>query len=207
MGERIGFAREVSALKTRIFASIALWLAAVASVAGIAWLAIDTAGHQVTAAPISAPLATLGPNPQTPSATLSPTSRPSSTGPKGAATRAAPKSSPSPSGSRRVRGNTGSTSVTGTYSTRAGRVRVSCRGWRITLDDGYAQPSSGWSVRMLSGGPQKVLVLFESEGQRDLLVVAFCSDGRPQFDQNWIEPGSPPADDDNDHVSSPSPTQ
>lgn len=44
-------------MHTRILGPLALWLAAVASVAAIASLAIDQAGRQVTAEPIAAPLA------------------------------------------------------------------------------------------------------------------------------------------------------
>ena len=49
------------AMKARIAASVMLWMAAVASVAMIAWLAIDAAGHQVTATPVAASLPTTPP--------------------------------------------------------------------------------------------------------------------------------------------------
>jgi hypothetical protein len=196
MSQQIGFAREVSALKTRILASITLWFAAVASVAGIAWLAIDTAGRQVTAVPISAPMATDLTGPPTPSAAQSPSSSATSASPKSSSTRSSPRSRPSRTASKPAK-NSGSAStptwVTGTYSTTAGRLRVSCQAAQITLDGGYAQPAPGWSVRVQSGGPQRVQVLFELRDKQAVLVLAVCADGRPQFDQDRIEAGSPDA--------------
>src|SRR4051812_13065295 len=52
-----------------------IWLAAVVSVAGIAWLAIGTAGKQVTAAPIAAPLPTEFPPSPSATRTTAPTIR------------------------------------------------------------------------------------------------------------------------------------
>jgi hypothetical protein len=196
MGQQIGFAREVSALKTRILASITLWFAAVASIAGIAWLAIDTAGRQVTAVPISAPMATDLTDPPTPSVAQTTSSSATSASPRSSVTGSSPRSRPTRTTSQPAK-TSGSASVptwvTGTYATTAGRLRVSCRAAQITLDGGYAQPAPGWSVRVQSGGPQRVQVLFELRDKQAVLVVAVCADGRPQFDQDRIEAGSPDA--------------
>jgi hypothetical protein len=203
MAQQIGFEREVSALKTRILASITLWLAAVASVAGIAWLAIDTAGHQVTAVSISAPI-----TPDFPDQTTAPAvPSPSSAGPSATAKPSPGRSRPSPRSTRTASGQIKSagsgsgaqptaTAVAGTYSTYGGRIRVSCSGAQITLDGGYAQPAPGWSVRVRFGGPDQVKVLFEFRDKRTLVVVAVCAGGRPQFDQYRVDGGSHPNSDD-----------
>jgi hypothetical protein len=194
-------------VRTRIFASVTLWLAAVVSVAAIAWLAIDAAGRQVTASPVSASVPTrtpvsptLGPSPTSPEATtVSPssaatsspaaaTSSPVSTGVR--PTTAKPTGWPAnPAGGPR---SGPPTVVMGSYSTIGGRLRVTCRGHAITLGGGYAQPASGWSVRVQSTGPWLVQVVFEQNDQQALLVSAVCADGHPQFDTDRIEAGAPP---------------
>jgi hypothetical protein len=70
----------------------------------------------------------------------------------------------------------------------AGRVRAGCRGAVITLDGGYAQPEPGWTVRVSSGGPDEVQVVFEMQDQA-ILVISSCGQGSPQFEQYQIEAG------------------
>ena len=193
-------------MRTRILASVTLWLVAVASVAAIAWLAIDAAGRQVTSVQVAAslPSAGSGTPTQTPSAgsttdgggapaSASPTTipaTPAKTQVKKGAPASTPTSASTSSGAPSV-ARSGPV-VAGSYTTAAGRVRVTCRGRTITLDGGYAQPAPGWSVRVQSGGPMQVQVVFELGDQQALLVVGVCADGRPQFDQDRIEAGSPP---------------
>jgi len=80
--------------------------------------------------------------------------------------------------------------VASTYATEAGRVRVRCDGARITLAGGFAQPATGWAVRVRSGGPDQVRVRFarfDPAGWRTLLVVAVCVDQHPSFEQTWVD--------------------
>jgi hypothetical protein len=188
-------------VRTRVLASITLWLVAVTSIAAIAWLAIDAAGRQVTSSPIAASVITTGPATKRPTAT--PTGRPTTTAAR-PSTRPAAKittapadgtTNAEPSGTpEHPKHHLGTTpaAVAGTYSTVGGRVRVVCRGPAITLDGGYAQPASGWSIRVATGGPLQVQVVFELDDDQALLVSALCIDGKPQFDQHRIEAGSPP---------------
>ncbi len=179
-------------MRTRILASVTLWLVAVASIAAIAWLAIDAAGRQVTAGPVSASLASTAGGSKHADSTggrASSAGRPASTS-RASTPRtsrpATPSAPASPTGRAR-------NPVPGTYATAGGRIGVICRGRSVTLDGGYAQPASGWSVRVASGGPQQVQVVFELNDDQALLVLADCAaDGRPQFDQDRIEAGSPP---------------
>jgi hypothetical protein len=198
MDQRIGFAREVSALKTRILASIGIWLAAVVTVAGIAWLAINTAGRQVTAAPISAPIGTRLPATPSGSALLSPVPSATPTVPKSTSTRSSPPIRPTRTATAKPKNTTGSdptwtgpATITGMFSTTAGRVKVNCTGRQISLAGGYAQPAPGWSVRVQSDGPRQVQVLFQIHNQQAVVVFAHCSGGRPQFDQDRIGGGAP----------------
>jgi hypothetical protein len=189
-------------VRTRILASVTLWLFAVTSIAAIAWLAIDAAGRQVTSSPIAASLpgqtATSGHSTGTSSATGKPTPT-SSTRPTRAAVKvttrpaaAKSKQAPSPTPSHPSARPGPPAAVADTYSTSGGRVRVVCYGVMVTLNGGYAQPAPGWSVRVASGGPVQVQVVFELADDQALLVLATCANGRPQFDQNRIEAGSPP---------------
>ena len=172
----------------RILLVLLGWLAAVLSVAVIASIAIDTAGRQVIAAPIAAPIAALPTatattptrvlevGPRTPEVNL--TARPNSTR---SASSARPESHPNaadPPSERTAE------PVVGTYSTLAGRVRVSCAGSRITLAGGYVQPGSGWAASVVEAGPHRVRVRFEQNHRRDLVLVAVCADGRPWFEQS-----------------------
>jgi hypothetical protein len=164
-------------------ASFFIWLLAVVSVAGIAWLAIGTAGRQVTADPISAPVPTEFP----PTPEASGTTRPAATRTRSTTSPARPSprgSTHAPSTGRvahRASPRPRSTPVTSTYSTAAGRLRVRCEGRWITLDGGYAQPAPGWGVTVQSGGPDRIQVTFASDQTPPLSVVAVCGQGRPRF--------------------------
>jgi hypothetical protein len=167
-----------------------LWLAAVTSVAGIARLAIDTAGRQVTSTPIAAPLPSEIPVepsefPSASSAKLVPTNtathRPAQTNRPKTLRGLASQSVVSPEHTV--------TAVASTYTTMAGRVRAGCEGDKISLDGGYAQPAPGWAIRVASGGPRRVQVIFYVPPEWGLLVIAGCLDGRPRFDQRRIGRG------------------
>jgi hypothetical protein len=193
-------------LRSRVLASVTLWLAAVASIAGITWIAIDAAGRQVTSSSVADVFPTEIPSPGTGSAAsphragASPRSsapgsaHPSSTGAnqnpipgQSSAVPSASSTATTGDGSRVV----SSVAISGTYSTAGGRVRVSCRGSVISLAGGYAQPAPGWSVRVAAAGSDQVQVVFDLGDQQALLVIAACVNGQPQFDQNRIEAGSP----------------
>jgi len=201
-------------MRVRVVASVTLWLAAVTSIAAIAWLAIDAAGRQVTA---SSNLASLSAARSAAAASGAASSGPGSSGAAGSSGSADPTSgasgsaSPSPDPAATAPDDTapndpkqktsvvkttvdpGDSAVSGIYSTTGGRIRVECQGSRITLDGGYAQPATGWSVRVQSGGPHEVEVIFDLRDQQALLVTSSCSNGRPHFDQDRIEAGSPQA--------------
>ena len=179
------------ALRTRFLAVLVGWLVAVASVAAIASFAINTAGRQVTAGPVSAPRPL----------SLAPTTAPAITQKTTETSTSRPRPKHKPKVSRQAepieeKTHTGgvakSTTATpaplsSTYSTIGGRVRVGCSGRRITLDGGYVQPESGWAVTVQSSGPDVVQVLFTQEGRRSLKVVAICLEGRPRFGQSRLQ--------------------
>ena len=136
-----------------------LWLLAVASVALIAWIAIDTAGRQVTALAVTAPL-------------------PSPSG-SGSSTGAAVPPSPVRSAGTSAISAQQSPSHLGIINTDGGRVRAQCTKQGPTLDGGYARPESGWTVRVLTRDT-RLWVEFGSE-QRAISVLTQCANGRPQF--------------------------
>ena len=183
-------------MKARVLASVTLWLAAVASIAGIAWFAIDAAGRQVTSSPIAAAFPTEIPLTSSATPLASPTSRPSSTKLDGASTGTPKPTTSLPVGTRSSAAAGTALAISGAYSTVGGRLRVVCKGTGVTLDGGYAQPTSGWSVQVETAGPAEVQVLFELDDVQALLVTAACSNGHPRFDQDRIEGGdtgaSPP---------------
>jgi hypothetical protein len=180
---------EVLQVKGRVLASIVVWLAAVASVAGIASVAIDTAGRQVTSGAPNQVLPTDFPPTSDAAAdpTLSPSADPTSTA------TSTPSHSPQHSTSKPHKTSDGGSSqsstqpVTSTYATLAGRVRASCKGVDITLEHGFAQPAPGWSMDMDSDGPDQIQVVFETRSHA-LLVVARCVNSSPQFQQIWTKP-------------------
>lgn len=191
-------------MKARIGAGFMIWLAAVVSVAGIAWLAIGTAGKQVTADPIAAPLPTEFPPSPSPTRTAGPTRTtpikddvsPTSTRVGSSPVRSTdPVATTSPGrpdrSGRAERPNIRVTPVTSTYNTAAGRLRVRCEGREITLDGGYAQPAPGWAVSVQSGGPDSIQVTFDTDKTPPLTVVAECGNGRPRF-REALAPASAP---------------
>jgi hypothetical protein len=187
--------------RTRVLGGFVLWMAAVASVAAIAWLAIDTAGRQVTSSPVAARLPTL--ISALPDAVESSTGSPSATASPQVTATGLPtdrvRSSPRTSTAIRTRshrsaagnGRGNGDSHSGIYPTVGGRIRVNCEGHSITLDGGYAQPAPGWVVNVLSSGPDQVQVVFALPGRQALLVTAACPDGHPQFATEQLQ-GSPP---------------
>jgi hypothetical protein len=181
----------VIAVRTRFLAVLVGWLFAVVSVAAIASFAINTAGRQVTAGPISAPrpllLATSAPVITTKTPTVSPTSRPkpkikTKTVRPSAAAKKKIKTASVPTTTKAAQ-----ESIASTYFTIAGRVRVVCTDSRITLAGGYVQPNPGWAVTVQNSGPVRVQVLFGQQYRRSLKVVAICLDGRPRFGQSRVQ--------------------
>ena len=76
------------------------------------------------------------------------------------------------------------------YSLRAGRIRAGCLDGRIGLQGGYAQPASGWSVRVLrSTTPTDLRVLFSSTARPTdgVIVHGYCR-GAPVFEQHRVDP-------------------
>ena len=192
-------------MRIRFLGALLVWLGAVVVVAVVASFAINAAGRQVIADPIApslvgAPLATTASD-EIRTVPPSPTSSP----------RSAPSKSPAKSTRlrRSVTPTTGSSepaitqehtrvAVESTYSTDAGRVRVRCDGSRVTLNGGYAQPATGWSVRIRDAGPDQVRVRFARDGEPSLVVVAICVDERPMFDQFRLDRNRDSGDRDRD---------
>lgn len=187
-------------MKKRILGSLSLWLAAVISVATLASLAIDTAGRQVTAGRITAPLPrdlaamttrpTLPPTPST--STIDPPKPAVNSHTKRSAVRSSAARPPARPSERPVeRSSAPSTKslrrpVTSTYSSSGGRIKVACQGERVTLDGGFAQPAPEWAVKVLDRGPDSVVVGFGS-GRVGIVVVAVCVQGSPRFSKKTIE--------------------
>jgi hypothetical protein len=176
-------------VKGRIAASLGVWLLAVAFVASIAWLAIDTAGQQVTSAQAAVPLPTDG---QTPTATATPA---------GVATKVAKRKKPArhrPAPTTTTvpvlttaPATPGATPVSSTYSSNVGRVRVVCTGTQITLNGGYAQPASGWSLRVVTQQQSRIVIAFYASGHQTLMLAADCVQGQPRFYLHKDAPRTP----------------
>ena len=166
-------------MKRQVLGPLLLWVAAVTVVAAIASLAIGTAGRQVTAGPVAAPLIRdLAPASFQATPTVSPTPRPRPRPNRSPERRPKPAPRPAPSPSA-----TPAVPVTSTFTTMGGRLRVRCNEALIALKGGYAQPAAGWRVIVRESGPDEVRVVFDSGGRFGLQVVATCVDGGPRFDR------------------------
>ncbi len=175
-------------MKRRIAASFLVWLAAVAFVASIAWLAIDTAGRQVTSAQAAAPLPTDG---QTPTRTPSAESTMKAVVKhKKAATHPATPSATTTT-TRPAPPPVTASPVSSTYASNVGRVRVVCTGATISLQGGYAQPASGWALRIQEQSSNRIVISFYSPGHMSLTLAADCSQGQPRFYAHKVNPRSP----------------
>lgn len=178
------------ALRTRILGTLLVWLSAVITVATIAWFAINAAGRQVIAEPGALPLsgkrvAVTG------DGEINNVPKSTDEAMKKSSSKSGVKSVQSPaiaaSGKGAITQENGPASVVSTYSTIAGRVRVRCDGERIGLTGGYAQPDSGWAVKVEDDGPDQVWVRFDRQDRPSVLVMASCADGRPEFDQTRFD--------------------
>lgn len=190
----------------RFLAGMVLWLAAVVTVAGLAWFAIDSAGRQVTTLPLAETgtgqpdgssttddtTIDLGtPPPDTGSAgatgtpspdgsaspTASPTDRPSS--------RPAPKKTRHPARTTRPHQPRPTTTtsrpaqpVSGSRTTRGGRLKATCRG--ATLDDYQAVPHDDWSASVQRKGSGVAEAKF-TQDKDEVDVEVSCGTGRPVF--------------------------
>ena len=153
----------MAVMKRWMWAGAALWLAIVGIGAGLAWIAIDGAGRQVTA---SEPL-----TPDRTSAASTPTTGlPSATPtePASGPTPTTATSQPAPTDRPRFR----------TWTGAAGSVTVSCTGLRAQLKG--ATPADGWRVERTESGAE-VRVRFE-RNEVETRVEARCSPSGPVFE-------------------------
>lgn len=178
-----------------IWGGVALWVAVVLIGSGLAWIAIDRAGQQVsssvqsgpsgpsvpdaaapvsgtgstarpTGAPTATPTATVSSRPTT-SATARPGNSPTRT-PSESTPSAAPDR-PTPAADRpRVR----------TWTGAAGSLTVSCTGLRGEYIS--ASPADGWRVERRDSG-SRIRVTFE-RNESEVEVEARCASSGPVFD-------------------------
>lgn len=139
----------------------ALWLLVVTVGAGVAWIAIDRAGQQIS---------TSGPSLSTPSPAPTDTTRvpatPRSSQPP--STASSPTAPTSPTPARAVR----------TWSGQPGSLTVACVGTTGRLVS--ATPADGWRVDH-GGSDSRVEVTFES-GAKEVEVRATCATTKPVFE-------------------------
>ena len=160
----------------------ALWVVVVLAGSGVAWVAIDQAGQQVTVVgPSIVPSVraqTIAPVPRTShtpkptrQATLTPTPAPASSSPARPTVRPtarpAPTKASTPASRTRVR----------SWNGAAGTVTVSCTGTDLRLIG--ATPADGWRVERETTRSE-ITVKFEQES-REVHVQAHCSQGTPVF--------------------------
>lgn len=160
----------------RLVAGVTVWVAAVATVAGLAWFAIDSAGRQVTALSASAdsPLPGVSdeelgvgtPTGSDPEQSEEPTAEPSPTPEPGGGD---PDESGKPT-------RESARTVYGSRSTSGGRVSVSCTGTRIRFN---VVPVNGWRADV-DPGSSRVDARFRSS-TREIEVLAACASGAPRF--------------------------
>ena len=184
----------------RVLVGVTLWLVAVASVAGLAWFAIDSAGRSVTALPISpsgvseqldpdpavtdlptspvAAVPTTQPSVPTASPTTVPTgvstSRPPIPPPRtsvpSTTTRPPPRTSSPPPPPRPRRT---------TRSDYWGSVTIGCVGDKVSLKS--ATPANDWAIKqpVQNTGPVQVEVEFLGDHGAKADVLGDCVSGRP----------------------------
>lgn len=131
-------------MSRRTLVGALVWLAAVAIVAGVSWVAIDSAGRQVTSAD-SGVLPGAGP---------SGTARASATATGSASPSATYKGRPA------------------TRTTDAGSVSVLCRDGLVVR--WWAQPVRGWQVKEKSSSRDEVEVEFTGSGGSEVKVKGRC---------------------------------
>jgi hypothetical protein len=142
-------------------AAAAVWLLAVAVVAGVAWFAIDSAGREVLGADGAVSLVAVQPSP-----TALRAARP------GAPAQVVPPTrAPSVPGPRSGR--------TSTYSTAAGDVVVRCAGDDVT---GWAmRAADGWRAEAAPKAGGRLEVLFVARDGQLAGVEAACQNGQASF--------------------------
>jgi len=156
----------------RGLAGAALWVLSVATVAGLAWFAIDSAGRSVSG---SQNLTVAAANADGSSGSSAGTA---STGP-GRSIGTAVSSSAAATTTSPAAPRPASQRVSRTLSGSMGRVTVTCAGAVASLES--ASPSSGWSVTVEKEGPQEVEVLFGHGSDPGVTVQAHCAAGAPVF--------------------------
>lgn len=176
----------------RLLAGVAAWLVAVAGVAGVAWIAIDSAGREV-GAPLVPPAPSDPPVPPVPWTATPP-------GPTTGTTTAGPTlpgtslphttlpSTPSPGASPSLAPGTGRSDSAG------GTLLVRCRG--SVVEDWRARTADGWRVEVRPTAGTGALTLavaarFVSDTGQVLDVHGFCRGGSPAFTSG---PRRPPPD-------------
>jgi|GEM_PF-571769 len=175
----------------RYLVGAALWVALVVFVAGVAWVAISSAGHSVTSGSLVAESGQDGATGPGTSTTASSPAGGSGSQPAGStSTPRTEDQAPTRSevGSPAVPTATGSTAnvATRTFRVAAGRVTASCSGSAIQLIS--AAPANGWSMSVEKSGPAEVRVEFEA-GEAKVRVSAQCAGGSPAFTQKQDDGG------------------
>ena len=190
----------------RVLVGVTLWLVAVASVAGLAWFAIDSAGRSVTALPISPSGVSeqLDPDPAVTDLPTSPVGTVSTTGPSlptgspttlptgvstGVSTSRPPTSPPRtsvPSTTTRPPPRTSSPPPPPrlrrtTRSDYWGSVTIGCFGAKVSLQS--ATPANDWAIKqpVQNTGPVKVDVEFLGDHGAKAGVLGDCVGGKPRI--------------------------
>jgi hypothetical protein len=174
--------KEVIWVKGRIVGSMLAWLAAVATVAGIATIAIGTAGRQVRPQLLasSSPLAV-------PEAVQStPVTDGGASGYGEASSGGSGADTPASAG----QSGGGATPVLRERAVRAagGHVQARCTGRRVA---GYALPDDGWQARISATAQRRLEVVFSFGAERAVLVTAVCEADGPTFRQTDLDPRGP----------------
>jgi len=177
---------------------ILVWAVAVAAGIALVWLAIGSAGREITGGSLRIDIGGLA----------TPTARPVSTGHPGARTTSARTTSPrttsaspcgrpatdslnaglagtgapaAPQGSTGAGSSAASRSLTHCASTAGGAVSVTCRGNSVV--DWTVFPVNGWVVRPTASA--RVLTVSFSNGEyHRVRVTATCASGQPSFSRS-----------------------
>jgi hypothetical protein len=179
----------------RVILGVGAWVLAVVTVASVSWVAINSAGQQVTstslsaeslqglpsggATPRSAPTPFVDddvPTPSTPSGTSSIDEAVSTTSSVSSSSSSS-SSRPSSSSSSKSWTSSGSTKGKATWLSRGGQVIATCTGTQIALTN--AVPYSGWTVKA-HGSQTQIEVEFRNS-REEIKVDVVCRGGTPLF--------------------------
>lgn len=176
---------------TRAAGGLVVWGCCVAGVATGSWVAIDSAGRQVSLAPV---VDSDDPSPMIPTGSGGPTSPAAGTAIGGAAT-APVRPTESNSAGRPTGAASGSTApsttptrtasappppapIVDSVHTRGGVVELECTGAAVS---GYnAQPADGWTGHVKQTGTSTIEADFH-RGSTEIEVRGSCTSGAPKF--------------------------